>query len=256
VPKGYRLHLEAGCQLDFQQGAFIWSASPVTANGSQEEPVLIQSKDGSGRGFHVMAPEGENLLSYVYFDGLNTLDVPERRLTGAVTFYEAQVDLQHCVFRNNRCEDGLNLIRSEFKMNYCVFANTFGDAFDSDFCKGRLKGCRFTNCGNDGLDISGSVVLVEDCYFDTMGDKGISVGEDSDATILSAYITNAPIAIAVKDLSTAVISSITLKNCRQGFVVFQKKAEYGDGHIVVENYKAEGVVKLYHGAEGNIILPE
>ncbi|MFT4667403.1 MAG: hypothetical protein ACI9XB_004372, partial [Gammaproteobacteria bacterium] len=39
IPKGYRLHFEAGCQIDLQAGAFLWSASPITVRGTKEEPV-------------------------------------------------------------------------------------------------------------------------------------------------------------------------------------------------------------------------
>ncbi len=253
IPKGYRLHFEGGCQIDLQQGAFIWSASPITVRGTEQEPVLIHSTDGKGRGVHLMEAEEESVLRYAHFDGLNTLEVKERRLTGAVTFYESPVTFHHCLFRNNKSEDALNLIRSEFEMHTSIVSQTFADGLDADFCKGKIKDSRFAHTGNDGLDVSGSVILVQDCFFDNNGDKAISIGEDSDASILSATITNAPIAVAVKDLSTLAVSSIKLKDCRQGFVAFQKKAEYGTGKIVVESYEAEGVTKLYN-AGADIIL--
>lgn len=255
IPKGYRLHFEEGCQIDLQAGAFLWSASPITVRGTEQEPVLIHSTDGKGRGFHLMEAKEESVLRYAHFDGLNTIDVKERRLTGAVTFYESPVIFHHCLFRNNQCEDALNLIRSEFEMYNSIVTLTYADGLDADFCKGKIKGSRFANTGNDGLDVSGSVILIQDCFFDKNGDKAISIGEASDASILSATITNAPIAVAVKDLSTLAVSTIRLKDCRQGFVAFQKKPEYGTGKIIVENYEAEGVTKLYNGG-GNIILKQ
>ncbi|MFK7808611.1 MAG: CotH kinase family protein, partial [Saprospiraceae bacterium] len=139
VPAGYRLHFEGGCKLNLKNGAFIWSASPVTSRGTEEEPVYIESTDGTGRGFHIMDPKEECLLDFTHFDGLNTLDVKERRLTGAVTFYEAEVELNNCTFRNNKCEDALNMIRSEFDMKHSVIHNTFADGLDADFCKGKVK---------------------------------------------------------------------------------------------------------------------
>ena len=192
--------------------------------GTEEEPIVIQSTDNTGRGFHVMDPEGPSTLKHVLFEGLGTIDEKERRLTGAVTFYKAPVDFYSCIFRKNHCEDALNLIRSEFKMDRCLITQTFGDGLDTDFCKGRIDRSRFAHTGNDGLDISGSLILLEDTDIESVGDKGISVGEDSDASILSGRIKGAPIAIAVKDLSVLLIHSVVLTDCRQGFVAFQKKA--------------------------------
>ncbi|MFK7807338.1 MAG: hypothetical protein AB8F74_05985, partial [Saprospiraceae bacterium] len=61
------------------------------------------------------------------------------------------------------------------------------------------KNCRFTKTGNDGLDVSGSVISIDECDFVDNGDKAISIGEQSEAVLFSATITNAPIAVASKD---------------------------------------------------------
>ena len=250
VPAGYRLSMGSGCEIDLRQGAFIWTASPVCMQGRAEEPVRIHTSDGSGRGFHVMEAEGESHLDYVVFDGLNTLSEKERRLTGAVTFYASDVRVSHSVFRESRCEDALNLIRCDFEMSDCKVLQTFGDGVDTDFCKGSIKRTHFADTGNDGLDVSGSVILIKDCFFESNGDKAISIGEASDVSILWAHIKTAPIAVAVKDLSVLLVSDIRLEDCRQGFVAYQKKPEYGSGSIVVENYEAENVKRLYQVDEG------
>ena len=98
--------------------------------------------------------------------------------------------------------------------------------------------------------MSGTILLIKDTEIHTVGDKGFSVGEDSDASIISLRIEGAPIAIAVKDLSVLLVHDIFLENCRQGFVAFQKKKEYGGSKIVVEKYEAVDVKKLYNPRAG------
>jgi hypothetical protein len=119
------------------------------------------------------------------------------------------------------------------------------DAFDSDFCKGEVRNSVFINVGNDGIDFSGSVVNIRDCQMINCGDKGISVGEETDANVFSSRIESCPIAVASKDLSVLYIDYIDLKNCDQGFVAFEKKAEFGGSKIIVKDYKTDNIKRLH-----------
>jgi len=253
-PKGYRIHFEAGAQLDLTNQAFFLSNSPIFMYGTQEEPVVITSSDKSGRGFHVMQTNSRSELNHSIFEYLNTVNEGGWTLTGAVTFYEADAHFLNCLFTKNSCEDQLNMIRSEFTLEKSVISETFADGLDSDFCKGKLLNSHFYQTGNDGIDLSGSVIRIENVNIENAGDKGISVGEQTDATIFSAKITGAPIAIAAKDLSTLLIEDIQLINCRQGFTAFQKKPEYGGSKMVVNKYSSEGVKKLYSIQKGCVLL--
>ena len=76
-------------------------------------------------------------------------------LTGSVNFYESPVDIYDCIFSNNFCEDGLNIVRTNFSIFNTSFFNIFSDAFDGDFVSGIIKNCEFKLIGNDAIDISG-----------------------------------------------------------------------------------------------------
>jgi len=250
IPKNYHVHFEAGVALDFvNKGAFI-SQSPVFMRGTEAEPIMITSSDQSANGFTVLQAKEESILGHVIFDHLNTLDYKGWTLTGAVNFYESDVAISNSVFRNNHCEDGLNIVRSEFSLISSVISNTAFDGVDCDFCKGRVERCRFYAAGNDGLDLSGSNIMVKNCHFEDSGDKGVSVGEDTDATLYSVNISGSPIAVAAKDLSTLVIHGMHLKNCEQGFVAYQKKPEFGGSNIIVKQYKAENIRRLHNIQKG------
>ena len=50
----------------------------------------------------------------------------------------SDVKISHSVFRNNTSEDALNIIRSDFSIEFTLFSNTVGDALDSDFSLGSI----------------------------------------------------------------------------------------------------------------------
>jgi len=251
IPPGFRVVVEAGAVLDFVQGAFFISKSSVQMIGNEDTPVKIISSDRSGQGFTILEAGDKSLFRYSVFDGLRNLSYQGWTLTGAVTLYESDVTFSHCSFVNNLSEDGLNTIRSQFLMEYCHFQNTASDAFDADFCKGEINRSYFGHSVNDGVDFSGSIVAINGCRMEYNGDKGISVGENSDVTVVSCEINNSNIATASKDLSTLYIRDILIKDCTQGFTAYQKKAEFGGGKIIVESYTSQNIKRLYAISPGS-----
>jgi hypothetical protein len=172
-------------------------------------------------------------MSHVNFYGLGSYAQDKMILTGAVTIYEGEVSMDNCVFEGNLCEDGLNLIRSNFVMDNCRVSNTQSDGFDADFCTGEVINSTFANTGNDCLDFSGSHITITNCTISHSGDKGISGGENSQLEISNCSIYDAFIAVAAKDLSSISIHYLTIESCDYSYACFQKKPEYGPASIVV-----------------------
>ncbi|MDB4285786.1 CotH kinase family protein [bacterium] len=251
IPKGYKVTFQPGVHIDFINKAFFLSRSPVFMMGNEDSPISISSSDGTANGFTVLQAGKRSTMGYVLFEGLNTLSQNGWNLTGGVTFYESDVDIQRCSFVGNHCEDGLNLIRLDFNMEKVLVSNTFSDGFDADFCNGTIHNSRFVNTGNDGLDFSGSTITISDCSIENPGDKGLSVGEQATVHVISLVVNNAIVGVASKDLSKLVIDTITLKNCEIGFTAYQKKPEYGGGFIQVKAYEAEDVKFLHRIVTGS-----
>jgi hypothetical protein len=246
IPQGYDVIFEPGVELNYINRAKFLSRSPVQMRGTESAPIRIYSSDGSAQGFTILESPQESQLQYVEFDRFNTLSEDGWTLTGAVTFYEADVTIDHCIFKNNGCEDGLNIIRSNFLFQNSMITNTFSDGLDADFCKGHIENVNFSNTGNDGMDFSGSVITITNTRVDNAGDKGVSVGEDSDANVNSIIIENSNIGVAAKDLSTLIIHDIEMRNCKLGFTAYQKKPEYGGAHIIVNKYKVSDIPRLHN----------
>lgn len=254
IPEGYEVYFGEGTTLDLTNKAIFISYSVINMKGSKEAPVRITSSDFSANGFTVLQAPGRSELRHVVFENLNTLNYKGWVLTGAVNFYESEVDIIHCRFYRNQCEDALNLVRSEFLIDDAEFDFIYGDAFDSDFSKGKLLHSEFTNIGNDAIDFSGSDILIKDSRIVGASDKGISGGEDSRLVVDHVFISNANIGLASKDLSVVDVRNSTVTDCNYGIVLLQKKPEYGPAimmldHTQLENLKTEQLIE-----EGSVVI--
>lgn len=253
IPPDYEVFIQEDTEIDLKNGAYIMSYGPMQVSGSGEHPVRVTSSDKTGRGLSLLQSSKPSAFQYVIFEQLGTLSNNGQQLTGAVTGYECDIRFYKCTFRNNHCEDALNLVRTDFVLENCLFSGISSDAFDSDFSKGEVKNCTFNNITNDAMDFSGSTVNIYNCRTKNTGDKGISCGEQSDIAVFETTIDTSPIAVASKDLSVLFLRDITLKNCIQGFVAFQKKPEFGPGKIIVESHTAINIEKLFNIGEGSFL---
>jgi len=235
IPVGYTVNIEPGTRLNLIDSSFILSYSSFEFHGTKANPIIITSSDFSAKGVSVLQAEKTSNLSYVQLENLNTFYYKGWGLTGALTFYESDVNLDNIYFYRNQCEDALNIVRSNFVLNSSSFDNIYSDAFDSDFSSGTVQYVKFTNIGNDAIDFSGSKILIKNTLVSGAADKGISGGEDSHLTIRDCVIENANIGIASKDLSILKVYGTKIIDCNYGFVLLQKKPEYGPAEIDAEN---------------------
>lgn len=245
IPEGLNVIIENGFQLNLSENAFLLSRSPINAMGTSEDPIIIQSFDSTGGGIFIMKTKGQSLLNHVYFQNLSNPQQGGWKLTGAVTFYEADVHMENCIFEKNRSEDALNIIRSNFNAISCLFKATKSDAFDSDFSSGKLWGVSFIDCGNDGFDASGSNIELRDIIVYNCGDKGVSGGEESKLSINNLSVKNSNIGIASKDGSYILAQNIKIDSCNYGITAFQKKPEYSPSKIDILSIESSNVQDLY-----------
>ena len=245
IPTGMKVVINEETHLDFVEGAFFLSFSPVEIKGKAANKVIIESSDGTANGFTVIGSAERSTIEYTSFNGWNTLDYNGWILTGAVTFYESDVTIENTDFLNNNCEDALNVIRADFTLKHSVIANAFADGFDADFTTGTVYDCDFKQIGNDGIDYSGSEITIENVRIDHAGDKGISGGEASTLKLKNIVISNSNIGVASKDKSKLIIDNIELINCNCGFAAYQKKMEFGPAELTVTNCELKNVKEVY-----------
>ncbi len=253
IPAGYEFHIGPQTALNFAKDGCLLSASPVYFKGSPEYPIVFRG-DGSNGALVVLQAGRLSRLQHVRFENQNTFSYKGWKLTGAVSFYESDVDIQECQFLNNTCEDALNIIRSDFEVNRSYFANIYSDAFDADFCNGTLKDSGFKNTGNDAIDFSTSVIEARNCTMVDIGDKAISAGEQATVDGYEIHVTNANIAFASKDKSVLTLYDVSIKSCKQGFTAYQKKPEFGPATIQVIRFQEEDIDNLFLIEAGSTLL--
>jgi hypothetical protein len=241
IPPGYMVELEGGTEIDIVSGATILSRSAFHMFGTEEAPIVFGSSDSTAQGFVVLEAENTSRLEHVYFRNLGNPDVVGWNVTGAVTFYESPLEAIGCEFGTNRCEDALNTIRTTFDIDGSLFRDTFGDAFDSDFCTGTVRSTSFVRCGNDGIDVSGSTVSVEEVTVDGAGDKAVSGGEASVVTMSGLRVKNANIGVASKDQTVVEGTDVAILDTNIGLTAFRKKSEFGPATMDVRRLALDGV---------------
>lgn len=237
TPKNYTVEINQGTYLNIVKGGKIIINGPLQIQGSKENPVTVTSTDGNGQGIFIWAEGRSSKITYANFSNLSYPIQDNWQVTGAITFYESPVSLNHVKISDNKSEDALNIVRTTFSMENCTITNTQSDAFDGDFVKGIIKNSTFNNLGNDAIDVSGSNLKIEDVLVSNAGDKGLSAGEDSKMHLKNVTITESEIGVAGKDLSIVDGNTVILKNNKLGFTAFKKKPEFGPSHISLTGVK-------------------
>jgi hypothetical protein len=252
LPPGFIVTSFPDTKLNLINGASIVSYSPLNFYGTEDNPIIIESSDGKGRGLVVIKTGARASKFYhVVFRNLTRPKELGWTLTSAVTFFESDVHFVKSAFLGNHdSDDALNIFRSNFSIENSIFAHSFADALDIDFSNGSITDVIFRNCGaedknGDCLDVSGSTVELNNINFNKSGDKALSIGEKSSVTANNISISNAKVAIASKDSSEIKLDQLTIRDSSFGFAVYQKKKEFGPASIITTNFSSESVGTLY-----------
>ena len=252
IPENHVVKFEKGTTVDLTNGATFISYSSLFVAGTKEDPVIFKSSDHTGKGINVFQTKSKSVVEHAIFTGLTNMEFGGWLTTGAVCFYEADVDFRNATFEENKyCDDALNIVRSEYNIHNSVFKNTYSDAFDSDFCTGKIISTKFSSPGNDAIDFSGSEVIVEDCLVKDAGDKSISCGEASTITVRNCELEGGNIGVASKDNSEVFIEDSKIENVAYGLVAFCKKPEYGPAQITTKNILMKKYLFLHLIEEGS-----
>lgn len=250
-PYGYAVHFEDSTSIDLINNSKLIFHGPIFVEGSIEHPVLFKSSNSTGQGILVLGTDRQSVVNHCVFSNLSYLSEGGWSVPGAVNFYEAPVKISNSAFANNRSEDGLNIVRTNFTLTSSLFSGTQSDAFDGDFVTGTISDCYFKNIGNDGIDVSGSVLTLDRILIRRAGDKGISAGEDSDITANAVIVEGSEIAVAAKDLSSVQVNNLTIDSCSIGFTAFQKKPEFGPAAITATNVLYKEIVRRCLNEKGS-----
>jgi hypothetical protein len=255
IPEKYELVILPGTTLRFDDQAIFLLGNKIFAKGTENAPIIFTSKKANWGGMVVLSAPGQSKMENIIIENTSVINREGWILTGGVTFYESPVEIASAQFRNHAGEDALNLIHSDYTMQFTKFDNSFADALDTDFSDGVISNCSFSNIGGDAVDISGSQLTIEDSKIMLITDKGVSVGENSVVILNNISIDTANIGVASKDLSSVTINGITMKDIAYaGFAAYIKKPVYGPASINATGVSTDAVDTLSLVQNGNQVI--
>ena len=238
-PIGYDAIFMGGTNLKLDNRASIISFGSLKILGSKTNPVRVFAENNFGGGVIAFGKENKHVVRNAIFDGLSQIKSGDIKSTGAVVFYDTNVNIDSSTFKNNTAEDSLNIMLSEFLISNTNFLNSKSDALDVDFSSGHIQGVVSENSHNDGLDFSGSDIKIVDATIKNAGDKAISAGEGSVIDIEKLSIQGSLVGVASKDLSSVTIKNSIINNCFFAISAYQKKWKFGPARVEISDTKFE-----------------
>ena len=245
IPAGYEFQIPAGTNIQLNNNTSIVSYSPVFIKGTKEQPVLINASQG-GQGFVVINADEKSVIEHTVFSDLSARNKNGQITEGGVTFYNSDFTCQGCYFKNSKAKDALSIINSEYRLDNSAIINASGDGMDANQSKGTVDQFLIEKTGKDAIEITGGYLQVHQAEVNQSFGAALNVNRSGFAEITNSYTINeTQKGITASDLSKVTANNVVLNKVNQGFVVFQKLAEYGSGNMDIKNFEAKEVKQLH-----------
>ncbi|WP_339138272.1 MAG: right-handed parallel beta-helix repeat-containing protein [Candidatus Electrothrix sp. GW3-4] len=228
------LQISPGTTLRFAEKAYLIIKGSIDARGKEGKGIVLESqKNGWWKGIYIINAEEKSYLENIIIRHTKRLEDGILSLTGGVTFYSSNIVMKNIIFDGSQAEDALNIVHSTFSLSNIEIQSTASDAFDSDFSSGKVQNSSFKRINGDGVDFSGSSVTLTHNEFVDIKDKAVSVGEASSVHVLSCYLKNVGVGIAVKDGSRATFEGSTVDGYTLSAAMSYIKKDFYDSPLLL-----------------------
>jgi len=163
-------------------------------------------------------------------------------LTGCLNFIDSNLNNVNIQVDKSKCEDALNLIRSEGTINNIFISNSISDGLDVDFSNLKIKKLKSINSKNDCADFSYGVYEIENIIVENCGDKGISIGENSYFKNILLKVIKSKTGIASKDSSRSIFNNVEINSTDTCVRAYNKKQEFSGGFISIVNLMCKNYI--------------
>ena len=189
----------------------------------------------------------ENIkLNFIDNTNLKTNSDTFKNITGCVTLYNMELINLNLDFKNSKCEDAINIIRSKGVINNAYVDASIADGIDIDFSEINIKNLNVKKSLDDCLDVSFGKYTIENMIAVSCIDKGIS-SEFSSIDIDNVKINSSNIAIASKDYSFIEINKANLSENEYCLNAYNKKQEFSGGEIKINQINCDmGLINQDH----------
>ncbi len=244
------LNIQKGVKIYFAEDVTIYSEGSIFFNGTQEEPIVVFSNDNIGS---IILSNNNFKLNNVIFKNLSYPKEKDKILYGGINIINSDIEIIDTQIASSNSEDAINIISSNSYIKNLKLKDIKADAIDIDFGNLNFTNITCENIDNDCLDISGANVrgnFIEGSY---INDKGLSFGENAKGEISHLNFKNSKLGVAVKDGSSLKLSRYEFENNEFDVVVFNKKKEYGEASLLIENSINNSQLNYLIGLNNSII---
>ena len=210
----------------------------VIANGTSIKPITFQrlTKDHAWGSIVIQGQHSSNSsLNHINVNGGSITSRNLIHYTGQFNIHDTNnFSINNSQFSyNSTGDDSLHIAYSNGTINNTNFTNSAFDALDIDISPVKITNSNFTNSGNDAIDLMASEVSAHNISIKIANDKCISVGEQSRFSLASSTLSSCLTGIAVKDGSSADISSISFNDFKQKAIhLYQKNTRFDRGGTI------------------------
>ena len=250
LSKNKKLNIKEGIKIIFKEDASLISEGSIFFNGTKEKPIIIygESKNGS-----FVLSNNDYSFSNVIFKNLSFPKNKNKILYGGINIINSKVAIIDTEISNSNSEDAINIISSHSYIKNLIMNNISADAIDIDFGDLVFENITCKNILNDCLDVSGAHIQGKYLEAIDVMDKGLSFGENSVGIISNVNFIKNKLGIAVKDGSELSLSKYILKKNKYDIAVFNKKEEYGESTLNLNELENEKNLNILLGKNNTIL---
>jgi len=222
------LHIKDKTHLKFSKDSYLIVKGEVEFVGSKSNPIVFDDLGAGWQGVYVLSyKDNKSILQNVIFKNTTGLTDGLLSLSGGVNIYEGNVGIKAVSIEGSTAEDALNIINASVNISDLNIKGTISDAFDCDYCTGKISNSIFSDINGDAIDLSGSEVKIKNISVNNVKDKGLSIGEASSVDVKDSAFLNVGVGVAVKDGSQANAFNVNIKDYNlYAAMTYSKKRHY------------------------------
>ncbi|WP_114787286.1 CotH kinase family protein [Vibrio tetraodonis] len=252
TPENWTLYLEQGANIEFGKNAGIMVFGQLEVEGTTAKPVKLsrrgQIPNWSGLSLFNANNETRSRIRNLHISYAGRPDLGLWQPRGATYLVGGKLSVDGLFISDNVSEDALNIVNSDVDISHLSIKEALSDAFDCDYCTGKIYDSEFANIGKrsggDGLDVSGSDLDVSGINFSDIRDKAVSVGEESLMRLKDIEFARVNFGLVAKDASAVEAESITAKDVSHyALMSYTKKPLFGSATLKALEFQCSGCEK-------------
>ena len=174
VPRGTALIIDPGTVLRFGAARSLISYGPVTAQGTEDEPIRFTAKNPWLKwGVIGVVGSTPSVFEHIQLEHSRQAFVNDIDFFAGLSLIEADGVIRNSTFENVFGKDAVNARMSDVRIQNNMFRNAFKDCLDLDGGTGEVSGNLFVDCDDEGIDLSDNetVDVFENTILDIRGGR-------------------------------------------------------------------------------------